>query len=998
MVLHSATTDPPGPTFDAIVLMSDTTDEGERLGAVLRTRGYSVVDVPIVGLANRARLLAPSLVICDLDTGSAATALTALADLGQSPPPRVLVFSDRGPAAVATHPALERVHAELFPRPIDVFGVMRRVEALLGAPSKLPGGSLMPPISRSLRSQPASDPNGASSEPRGDQSAPSHPRPPSRPPSSPAAVLESPPPPTPRGPAPSPPVRGGAGPSPTARATNKGEELVRLGLDRDAFVPGGSLFQPPLSTDLQHLLATAEQRIRDAGGPTTFTPLERLSPDAEIGTVLPPDVLEALDEPLDEEGDTPQSIRARRDDEDSDPGWTHDDLDSEQAGGHGTPHRTRRTDRDAAEAQRKVGTETQSSRGDDEVTPGPRRAVTAARSAPAEEPAASEGGLSLDPMGMGGTNVDGPTPARPAGGDLTAASPPSHGEKPPETAPPRTDLAPPPVNTPPGRVVVETVDPSTNPPPRTVSQGARGSRGTPSSPPPGDLGRQLASQPPTLEPPGLSLAARAQLARGSHRPRAMVPGLPPPTPTTGSSDPPRSVSSSSPSLPRYPAGSSPRAEMPRSEPAATARGVGRAVGSAYPPLPASVPPPSMPSNAFLAGPSLAPRVSSGPPMVAAMPIPMQEALDEPFSPPADSRPQAGGGPAISIPTSLQSGDAVRVLALLVRSRYTGAVALETGHGIQRAVLRDGDFVTASSGLETESLVAFLVQRGVLSAAAASNLARRVPGFGRHAGAALIAHGHLRQDELWPVLRAHAEWILGRMVLVDRGAASLEPEVPVRLKSEPAVFGGATGAEILVEIVRRVVPPEIAARQLGGPHARFGDGVAPALLGECGLPDHEQLHVNRARSTNLEQVLASAKTPDFAAVLYALVELGVLDRRPSNAPLPAAPGVAAPAPPPPPRDDLDEAAHRAKIAARFALVQEGDYFAVLGIARDATAYDVRQAYGELRAEFEPSRVLTAKTVDLRDEVATILEVLEEACEILGDDLRRSRYLHAIEAAP
>ena len=433
----------------------------------------------------------------------------------------------------------------------------------------------------------------------------------------------------------------------------------------------------------------------------------------------------------------------------------------------------------------------------------------------------------------------------------------------------------------------------------------------------------------------------------------------------------------------------------------------------------------MPSNAFIAGGALeAPHVSSGPPIVQAMPIPVQELLDEPFASPSDPRALAPrAAPSVAIPTSLQEGDAVRALAILVRTRYTGAVAFETAHGIQRAVLRDGDFVTAASGLETESLAAFLVQRGVLTATAAMGLARRIPGFGRHAGAALIAHGHLRQDELWPVLRAHAEWILGRMMLVDRGAASLEPEVPVRLKSEPAVFGGATGAEVLVEIARRVIPAELAVRQLGGPRARFGDGVAPALLGECALPDHEQLHVSRARSASLQEILASAKAPDFAAVLYALVELGVLDRRPSGAPqpVPTAPpapraatpppavpptaspaGAAAPLPAvaaaPPRRVELDDAARRDRIAARLALVREGDYFALLDLPRDASAFDVRRGYDELRAQFEPERLLTARTADLKDEVALILEVLEEAYEILGDDARRARYRRAIEAAP
>jgi hypothetical protein len=334
------------------------------------------------------------------------------------------------------------------------------------------------------------------------------------------------------------------------------------------------------------------------------------------------------------------------------------------------------------------------------------------------------------------------------------------------------------------------------------------------------------------------------------------------------------------------------------------------------------------------------------------------------------------------------------LATVIRARHTGSLALENEEGIRRVVFRDGDFVTAASGVERESLVSFLIQRGAISQKVADQVGRRVPQFGRHAGAALIAHGHLRQDELWSVLRAHAEWLVGQAIRIRRGAASLEHEVPVRLSSEPAVFGGATGAEVLVELVRRVISPEEAIVRLGGADSCLVEGAAASLLGECALPESELALVSRAQSVPVAEVVESAESPDIAAVLYALRELGVLRRTaPTEAP--------AEEPDTPVReasDQLDEEARRAKIQARRALVAEGDYFALLGVPRGATAYDIRRAYLELRREFEPSRVLTAATADLRDEVDEIVEVLDEAFEILRDQVRRDRYRRALEAAP
>jgi hypothetical protein len=43
-------------------------------------------------------------------------------------------------------------------------------------------------------------------------------------------------------------------------------------------------------------------------------------------------------------------------------------------------------------------------------------------------------------------------------------------------------------------------------------------------------------------------------------------------------------------------------------------------------------------------------------------------------------------------------------------------------------------------------------------------------------------------------------------------------------------------------------------------------------------------------------------------------------------------------------------------------------------------------------------LTAETVDLKDDLESILEVLDEAYEILGDATRRERYRRALDAVP
>lgn len=359
------------------------------------------------------------------------------------------------------------------------------------------------------------------------------------------------------------------------------------------------------------------------------------------------------------------------------------------------------------------------------------------------------------------------------------------------------------------------------------------------------------------------------------------------------------------------------------------------------------------------------------------------------------KPAAAPGPAASV---LGVEGARRFFAEAIARRATGALCFESEGVVRRIVMREGDLVAAASGGEGESLVHFLAARGELPRDEAPRLAAKIPPYGRHAGAALVAHGWLRQDQLWQVLRAHAEWIASAVLRLTRGTAQLEPDPPGRLRGEPSVFGAATGSEIFVDLVRRAVPPEDALERLGGESSRISDGPNAALLVECNLPPQDLDLLHRARGGTIADLLARATDAEIVAVVHALALLGVFDvvpspdfvRRGTAADARGVPDVEMAA--------LDEEAIRARVRARLELVEDGDYFAVLGVTRDATGYEIRRAFIELRRTFEPSRILTPRLLDLAEDVRKIVIVLEEAYEILRDNARRERYRRAIDARP
>jgi hypothetical protein len=842
-----------GAARDApILFISDASAEAERLTLALRARGYAVADVPLALLPGRVAVQRPALVLCDADTEGAVDALVRIRDIASDRSGRVLsvvsvVLVGERDGTIARIDA--RLVDAVFARPVNVQELVFTVERLVGVGPSVARGSL-PPSARGSKPTSSSRPPGrnASSGPLSGRSVSDR-----------TVRLEGLS--SPSTAVPLPPDL--AGDEPAAREAASDAPVVEL------------------SADIQLLLLAAERRLGDirsnaaAGGRG-----DEPGPEVDAEAPLPPEVLVALEEPLDEEDESEKT-----------------GVPDRMSGGTAATGLGTNTGAPVSETSF-VGTSSH----------GPRTSVHPALESE-RTPESLEPG-DEDESRRARQQASTPRPPKPGPEDLKASAPPEPDER---------GSVPPPTAAPPA---------APDPPSRRAWDDEL-------------LDRKSAAHEGTVVE---SRAGISERDRVRDRLVSEIEGEDRPNLT--STTPPLRL---------------------RDE-----RGTDR---------PAPDEPPLRRESELPSSPNPGRRESdrqSRPPEAA------KRETDRPFAPNDARRHEA-----FSVSPVLRLGDAVTTLAGAIRTRFSGAVAFEVDEGIRRVVLRDGDFVTAASGVHGEALVAFLASRGDFPADVARQ-AHKLPAFGRRAGAALIAHGHLAQDQLWPVLRAHAEWIIGRIVAIERGGASIE-ELG-RLHDEPAAFGGATGAEVLVEVVRRMVPPEDAVERLGGPHAALGTGPAIALLGECALSVMETERVREAAGATVQELLEGSLDPSLASALYALVTLGVLSTEGTKAlPLvsPARDVV---------RDEVDEQAFRVRILSRKALVDEGDYFSVLGVGRDATGYDIRRAYTTLRREFEPSRTLTAQTSDLGDVVDEIVQVLEEAYEILSDQRRRDRYRRAIEATP
>ncbi len=967
-----------------LIFVSDASAEAERLTKALRERGYLVVDVPLSMLVSRVAVQRPALILCDVDANAALETTHRLRDVPGGSGVDLIFLGESGKTLSEMADAVIHESSGFFIRPVDTYALVRKVEALIGSPAG-PLASSRPPASQRDRAISSSPPITAPplSPPR---AYPSHSFPPhaaQRPLVTPSVPPPSSPDLTPdsrrgyglRGPV-SPRLDGGelsprsahpdpgvvsfsepnfALPSshPPGSSQHPGSHVpslpppVPLGISLDADPLESSkpaVTHAAMSQSLERLLARAEQRVAQSPpspDPTSSSPPIRLTPEEEVDAVLPPDVLAALDDALDEQSE----------------------IDDESSAGSRAPQGTRSGSDQLSRRDTGEGAEPAVSKAEPAYPPG-HFATEATTGALAPGLRGSDRPALFSDGHTSGLGDRYPAPSSSSGGSISGGSAPegSHDLTSARGVTTTGLIAPP-----------------------LASRGRPESSQHATTPPPPRM-RESALPDAYADRPDLS-----QMLTGGFTSELSAPRVPTwdaePSPEQGA-DLALSVGPSTTAEPNWAPLSANQA--PTVPP--------RPMAENEPESLRPTPPPRFGQRE--ASPTTSRNVRS--PQTAA------EDRRDPASGDHDdawgergtsarhdeaAAPDAAPQAVPAFPEVLRDGDSIRALSAAVRSRFSGAIAFENDAGIRRVVLRDGDFVTAASSIHAETLLAFLVKRGTLAADIASQLARRLPPFGRHAGAALIAHGHLRQDDLWPVLRSHAEWVLSHIALMDRGSAELEVNVPGRLEAEPAVFGGATGAEVLVEVVRRATPPLEAIRRLGGLDARLAPGANPELLSECALDERETLLVTRSHSNSLRDVLGGSDPHDhaFAPVLWALMSLGVLD---SLGPVRRTERPAADAAP----DRLDDDAIRARVVARRRLVDEADYFALLGLTRDATAYDIRRAYLELRREFEPSRILSARTADLSDDLALVIEVLDEAYDVLRDDVRRERYRRAILATP
>jgi hypothetical protein len=254
------------------------------------------------------------------------------------------------------------------------------------------------------------------------------------------------------------------------------------------------------------------------------------------------------------------------------------------------------------------------------------------------------------------------------------------------------------------------------------------------------------------------------------------------------------------------------------------------------------------------------------------------------------------------------------------------------------------------------------------------------------GEILVDFGYLKRRELLPAVRRHVEDIIYSLFGWDRGHYHITREDTasaerIRLSRHPA--------SLILEGVRRKLD-RTTLEQLLGPAStvievpdreRIG-----AILNTADLATEERSALAAFDGqADLAQV-ARAVGSDLVDVLpfaWGLVVLGLATARRAEAEVEEASTALV--------GETDLAIDRERVRARWQLVTEADYFALLGVRRDATGFEIRRAYQAARRDFAadcfPSDLRRERARELED----IASVLDEAFRVLRDDRLRQTYL-------
>jgi hypothetical protein len=371
-------------------------------------------------------------------------------------------------------------------------------------------------------------------------------------------------------------------------------------------------------------------------------------------------------------------------------------------------------------------------------------------------------------------------------------------------------------------------------------------------------------------------------------------------------------------------------------------------------------------------------------------------------------PARDGGAEAGAPAPVESGkiadnDVAAQLGRLYLQRLTGRLVLRR-EAIEKVVFFDrGAPILGMSSDPDDRMGEMLLRQGRLTEAQLAKASEGLPRAERRLGVVLVELGFIKPAELSVVVRRHFEEIIHSVFGWEDGEWSSGPGQP----NQEIVLLDEHPAAIILAGVRRKYSAARLSRCLGGGQQVFRRSVTASpvdLLPRLAMTVEERAIVALFDGTRtLEEVraVAGAREEVVSGLAWTLSVLGQLDRVEggvAEAPRGAVTATNGTALHEVERSGVTAVAEdRARILARHALVEEGDYFEILDLPRGASAAEIRAAHDRLTRELAPTSLDAGLVAELGAELRAIRAVLDEALRVLGEPGMRQRYESHLPAA-
>ena len=378
-----------------------------------------------------------------------------------------------------------------------------------------------------------------------------------------------------------------------------------------------------------------------------------------------------------------------------------------------------------------------------------------------------------------------------------------------------------------------------------------------------------------------------------------------------------------------------------------------------------------------------------------------------------------------------------VLPGLLRDLYvhrrTGLLTFARGDERRSVHVRRGHLVNADTTVREERMGDALVRDGIVGE---SDL-KRATGFmlrdGKRLGVVLMEMGLMDQHGLEDAVARQVRSILTKVFAWTEGEFEFKEQEDTPVSTGDVTLKLSTG-DLILEAARGVQDPDVVRYALGDIDQVVGLSSDPLLrFQRISLSPTDGYVLSRVDGTlSAREVMQLIPLPveETQKSLFGLLSTGVIEylpvpKRPRPAVEPArpkgraagalpdsavlaAPAPSAPVPPPaapvpppvaaapsvekaPPSD-----ARRQEILEAHAGLKTRSHFEVLGVARDATEGQVKEAYFRMAKRFHPDAHHDPALSDLRDKLEAVFIRLGDAYEVLRNPRIRSTYERALEA--